>query len=447
MPNNTLFGTSGIRGDAKELFTNQFSFDLGRTFAIFLQNEGQIGKIAVGMDPRDSSPRIKGAFASGVIYDGREVFDEGVTPIPSMNYILKADSSYTGAVMISGSHVKPLLNGLKFFAFGEEISKEQEAQIEQIYRKIKEKVTYLDKSEVTISDNKAPESYKEYLLTKANLPFPAWKVVVDPGNAAQSDVMPWVLRQFDLEVIELNASIQQEFLSRDTEVEGDFEELQRKVLQEKADFGIGYDSDGDRVVFIDEKGVFIPGDYTGAIIARELEGKDVVTPINTSQVVDFIGKRVHRTKVGSPYVVAKMKEVKASFGFEANGGGVFPEMMSRDGGRTTIELLNILAKSKVALSNLISTLPKFFQGRDKVEYEWTLKDRIISAAKNHFKGEKVEELDGLKIWLDENSWILFRSSANAPEFRVFTESKSENQAKRLLTEGIGLVEQIISEDK
>jgi phosphomannomutase/phosphoglucomutase len=121
--------------------------------------------------------------------------------------------------------------------------------------------------------------------------------------------------------------------------------------------------------------------------------------------------------------------------------------MSRDGGRTTIELLNILAKSQKSLSNLISTLPKFFQGRDKVEYEWALKDRIISAAKSYFKGERVEELDGLKIWLDKSSWILFRSSANAPEFRVFVESKSENQTKKLLTEGIDLVKQVISEDK
>jgi phosphomannomutase len=118
MPPASLFGTSGIRGDGITLFTNQFAFDLGRTFAIFLANENALGKVAVGIDPRgESSPRIKTDFASGLIYEGREVFDEGVTPIPSINYILKADPSFAGSAMISGSHIKASLNLTGPFAF------------------------------------------------------------------------------------------------------------------------------------------------------------------------------------------------------------------------------------------------------------------------------------------------------------------------------------------
>ena len=143
--------------------------------------------------------------------------------------------------------------------------------------------------------------------------------------------MPEVLRLLGLDVVELNASVQGQFYSRDTEVEGDFEELQRVVKNKNADFGIGYDSDGDRVVFIDEKGQFIPGDYSGTLIAREIDTNTVVTPINTSQVIETIGKKVVRTKVGSPYVVAKMEELNAGFGFQANGGGIFKDMRSRDG--------------------------------------------------------------------------------------------------------------------
>ncbi|OGM17869.1 hypothetical protein A2V61_00165 [Candidatus Woesebacteria bacterium RBG_19FT_COMBO_47_8] len=443
MPDGTLFGTTGIRGDAKELFSNQFCFDIGRTFAIFLSQGKAVGQVAIGMDPRESSPRIKAAYASGLIYEGREVFDEGVTPIPSVNYILKAQPFFAGSTMVSGSHIKPHLNGLKFFAFGEEILKAHEAKIHEIYREIKNQVTYSDKSEVMVADDAAPSAYKEYLVSKAKLPYPNWKVVVDPGNGAQSDVAPWVLRQLGLNVIELNASVQGVFYSRDTEVEGDFKELQETVVNENADFGIGYDSDGDRVVFIDEKGNYIPGDYTGTIIARQSEGDSVVTPINTSQVVEAAGKKVLRTKVGSAYVVEKMKEVGASFGFEANGGGIFAEMHSRDGGRTTVEILNILAAKSAKLSDLIATLPKYFLARDKIEYEWSLKDKIIQEAKNNFKGEKTDETDGLKIWLVGGSWILFRSSLNAPEFRVFAESKKKEEAEELLKKGLELVNQVI----
>jgi phosphomannomutase/phosphoglucomutase len=439
----SLFGTSGIRGDAEKLFTNQFCFDIGRTFAIFLKNNDLVGKIAVGCDPRISSPRIRAAFASGVIYEGFEVFDEGVTPIPSINCILLNEPSFIGSVMVTGSHIQTHLNGLKFFAFSEEILKEHERAIDEIYLRLKEEIKYTDKAEAIIQDDQAIQDYKEYLLSKAKKPYPFWKIIVDPGNGAQSDVMPWVLRQLRLEVFEINASLQQELLSRDTEVKGDYKELQESVVKEKADFGIGYDSDGDRVIFVDEEGQAIVGDHSGALIAQGQPGEWLVTPVNSSKVVELIGKKVARTKVGSPYVVAKMKELKASFGFEANGGGIFSEMHSRDGGRSTIEMLNLLSEKGMKLSELVATLPKYYQSRDKVEYEWELKDKIISSAKKVFKGIKVDEMDGLKIWLNDDTWILFRSSANAPEFRVFTESKSEREAEELLARGIKFVKDII----
>lgn len=443
MEHKSLFGTSGIRGDAEELFTNQFCFDIGRTFAVFLKNNDLVGKVAIGCDPRISSPRIKAAFASGVIYEGFEVFDEGVTPIPSINCILLNEPSFVGSVMVTGSHIKTHLNGLKFFAFGEEILKEHEKKIDEIYLRLKGEIKYTDKAEAIIQDDQAVQDYKEYLLLKAKKPYPFWKIIVDPGNGAQSDVMPWVLRQLRLEVIEINASLQQELLSRDTEVKDDYKELQESVVKEKADFGIGYDSDGDRVIFVDEEGHAIVGDYSGTLIAQGQPGEWLVTPVNSSKVVELIGKKVARTKVGSPYVVAKMKELKASFGFEANGGGIFSEMHSRDGGRSTIEMLNLLSEKGIKLSELVATLPKYYQSRDKVEYKWELKDKIVSSAKKVFKGTKVDEMDGLKIWLNDDAWILFRSSANAPEFRVFTESKSEREAEELLARGIKFVKDII----
>ncbi len=443
MEHKSLFGTSGIRGSAEELFTNQFCFDIGRTFAVFLKNNDLVGKVAIGCDPRISSPRIKVAFASGVIYEGFEVFDEGVTPIPSINCILQSEPSFVGSVMVTGSHIKTHLNGLKFFAFGEEILKEHERAIDEIYLKLKGEIQYADKAEAIIQDDQAVQDYKEYLLLKAKKPYPFWKIIVDPGNGAQSDVMPWVLRQFGCEVIEINASLQQELLSRDTEVKDDYRQLQESVVKEKADFGIGYDSDGDRVIFVDEEGHAIVGDYSGTLIAQGQPGEWLVTPVNSSKVVELIGKKVARTKVGSPYVVAKMKELKASFGFEANGGGIFSEMHSRDGGRSTIEMLNLLSEKGIKLSELVATLPKYYQSRDKVEYRWELKDKIVSSAKKVFKGTKVDEMDGLKIWINDDAWILFRSSANAPEFRVFTESKSEREAEELLARGIKFVKDII----
>lgn len=438
-----LFGTSGIRGDAEKFFTNQFCFDIGSTFAKFLDNHKQVGPIAVGMDPRGSSPRILEAIEAGLAFAGREIVDQGATPVPALNWVLKV-APYAGSIMVSGSHISANLNGLKFFAFKEEILKKHEKELSEIYAKIKEKERYRKKELDIEEENRANEEYQEMLVRLADKPYPKWRlVIIDPGNGAQSDTMPQVLKRLELSVMEINATIQGEFIARDTETEGVLAELQKLVKKEKADLGIAYDYDGDRVIFIDENGEFIPGDYSGALIAKYTDTPVVVTPINTSQVVEDLGKPVIRTKVGSPYVVEVMKKNRATFGFEANGGGISAEiMMSRDGGSSTIKILNIMKKEGKTFGQLVKTLPKFSIFKTKVDCPWKLDRMILKEAEEKFKGIKVEKIDGLKIWIDKSTWILFRPSSNAPEFRVFAEAKSKEKASKLGQDGIKLVKTI-----
>ncbi len=440
----SLFGTSGIRGEGEKLFTNQFCFDIGRAFAQFLDKYSQRGPVAVGMDPRGSSPRILEALEVGLNEVGRQVVDQGSVPVPAMNWVLKI-APYAGSVMVTGSHIAADLNGLKFFAFKEEISKKHEKEISEIYHQIKSKVKYQRKKPVVEEEERAGESYQEMLVNLADAPYPKWKmVVVDPGNGSQSDTMPQVLARLGIAVKEINASIQGDFISRDTETEDVLKDLQTLVKKEKADLAIAFDYDGDRVIFIDEKGRFIPGDYTGSLIAQDSETPVIITPTNTSQVVDYLKKPVIRTRVGSPFVVEAMKKNKATFGFEANGGGISAEiMMSRDGGSTAIKMLNLLKKHQGTLSSLVDTLPRFYLHRLKVDCPRKFNQVIIRKAKAEFKGVKIEEIDGLKIWLDKNAWILFRPSSNAPEFRVFAEAKDKNQVKKLAEKGIEFVKKAI----
>src|SRR5690349_17774859 len=136
METKKLFGTSGIRGDAIELFTPQFCFDMGRTFVEFLKRKNLLSPIAVGMDPRLSSPKIKEDLFRGLATGGTKLFDEGVTPIPSINWLIK-NAEVKSAIMITGSHIAPNLNGLKFYAHDEEISEEDEREIEKLYYSLK----------------------------------------------------------------------------------------------------------------------------------------------------------------------------------------------------------------------------------------------------------------------------------------------------------------------
>lgn len=448
MQKQNLFGTSGIRGDAEKLFTNQFCFDIGRAFAIFLDHHDQPGPIAVGMDPRKSSPKIKKALLLGLAVSGRELFDEGMVPVPAMNWILKV-SPLAGSVMVTGSHVKKELNGLKFFAFKEEILKEHEEEITKTFQQLSGEIPYQKKEIKVVHENKAGKLYEKMLINLANKPLPNWKVVVDPGNGAQSKIMPRVFNNLNLKVVAINNEPSpKNFMARDTEAGETFSGVTRLISKEKADLGIIFDADGDRVIFIDENGRFIPGDYSGALIAKHSDTPVVATPINTSQVVEHLDKPVIRTKVGSPYVVETMKKNKATFGFEANGGGISAEiMMSRDGGSSAIKILNIMKKEKKSLGQLVGTLPQFFIFRTKVNCPWELDAIILKEAKRKFKGVKVEELDGLKIWQDETSWILFRPSSNAPEFRVFAEARTQKRASQLGKDGIKFVKEMIRKEE
>lgn len=447
-----LFGTSGIRGSAETLFTDQFCFDIGRTFAKFLNRYDQEGAVAVGNDPRESSPRIKEFFIKGLTYERKEVFDEGITPIPAINYILIVDSRISGSAMITGSHTRSDLNGIKFFAFKEEILKKHEEEIERIYEELrnKRKVKDVSLASKTPQESRARMFYSERLKKMAMVPYPSWKIVVDTGNGAQSVVIPNLLSQLGLQVKTLNDDVSQPILTRDPEAQdtGEFQQFQEEVKRNKADFGLVYDSDGDRVTFFNDNGEFIPGDYIGTLLSREINTNFIVTPINTSQVVDYIGKPVIRTRVGSPYVVQTMKEKGATFGFEANGGGIFANIMySRDGGSSTIQMLNLMVKTKRSLNELIKELPKFFSYRTKVDCPWRFDEKVLKEAKKRFKGIKTEEIDGLKIWMDKTSWILFRSSKNAPEFRVFAEAESQLRATKLGEDGIKLVKGVIEKQK
>lgn len=441
-----LFGTSGIRGSAKDLFTNQFCFDLGRSFAKFLQKYNLSGSIAVGSDPRESSPRIKQYLCAGLIYEKMKVIDEGIVPIPSLNWLLKS-TDYIGSVMITGSHIKEDQNGLKFFAFKDEISKQQEQEITQIYQDTREQIPFIQLTEGLPTELKAKNNYIELLKNIADLPLPRLKIVIDTGNGAQSEVIPSVLKNFNMELILINSRIGDTFMSRDTETDGAFSELEKKVIETKADLGVGFDSDGDRLILVDSQGNTISGDYTGALLAKYAEGNSIVTPINTSQVVDHLGKNVYRTRVGSPYVIERMKEVGAKFGFEANGGTFSSEiMMTRDGGSALIKILNLIKDTGLNISQLIEQLPKYYIYRTKVDCPWELDEKVIQKAQENFLGIRTEKIDGLKIWINQTRWILFRSSQNAPEFRVFAEDTKKDGATKLGEEGIELVREVIKNE-
>lgn len=434
-----LFGTSGIRGPADQLFTNDFCRKLGAVFGSWLKSKNKTGFVAIANDPRESSPRIKEQIIHGLDWP---VLDEGVVPTPALTYFVKSQPTVAGGIMVTGSHIAAHLNGVKLFIDGEEITKVHEKEIEELFTKISAAQNDIDVK----YDNAAKEMYLSLLRSLADTSYPDWKIVIDTSNGAQTDIIRQLFSDLALEFTCTGyCDIQSPFFAgKDTEKASDYSELAREVLLNKADFGIGFDVDGDRVIFVDETGKFVPGDYTCTLLAKHSPSPVIVTPVSTSSVIDHISKRVFRTPVGSTQVSAKMKEVGSTFGFEANGGAINSEIhFGRDGGTTAIKFLNLLKQLNKPLSQTLTELPQFTVFRDKIDCPFALYSKIYSHAEEVYSGKKIDKMDGVKIWLSDDEWLLFRGSGNAPEFRVFTESPDPNRSQKLGSEGLELVKSII----
>lgn len=443
-----LFGTNGIRGDAEKFFTNDFCFKIASAYAFYLRNNlGINSPIALGYDPRPSSFRILKWITNGLLSQKLTVYDEGVVPSPCLTYFTKVSEAKVG-IMITGSHVREDMNGLKLYIQGEEVSKIQEAEIEAVYEKLESILKPKAYEGLVKSETRAAEFYKNMLVKLADGNFKGKGVVLDAGNGTQSEIIPEVLNALGVKIFKINCDLSNPLMSRDTETSGAFLDLEKTVLSQSADFGIGFDSDGDRAVFVTNQGQMLTGDVSCSLIAKFGPGEYVVTPINTSSVVEHIGKKVERTKVGATQVAARMKEVGASYGFEANGGGISAEIFyGRDGGTTLIKMLKILRSTKKDLQTLVNELPRFYQVREKVDCPKELNEKIIAGARERKKDLNLNELDGLKFTYPNGDWILFRASGNAPEFRVFTESKDKQTAERLNKEGMDFVKSFIVNGK
>lgn len=438
----SLFGTSGIRGPVDTFFTPQFCFDIGRTFAVFLKRHDQSGTVTIGIDTRESSPQISRHVTAGLNFEKREVIYLGAVPVPAVHNSIITTSAVAG-IMVTGSHIDPSSNGLKFFAFKEEISKENEQEITDIYHELKDSIPHFLGEAKAESTSVGFENYVNTLLSLNQKDQKPLKMVVDPGNGAQTEVLKSFLSQTPHTVEFINSDIQQPLLSRDTETDGAFSDLQKAVTAQKSDLGVGFDSDGDRVVFVDHTGRFVSGDYSGALLAKWNQSNIIVTPVNTGNVINTIGKEIIRTRVGSPFVVEAIKHSGSGFGFESNGGGIHADvMLSRDGGTSFVRILNILHYSQKSLAELIDEFPESYLRREKFKCPIEKNELILEKARHFLAPKSIDTTDGLKLILDDNTWILFRPSSNAPEFRVFVESNSATKSKQLINDAINFAQKL-----
>ena len=444
-----LFGTNGVRfqpGVSRDLdFVIKLSEAIGTYFGD--------GDLLVGRDGRLSSNALAYATVSGLMSSGRNVGEAaGVVPTPAMQYAVKTQG-FRGGVMITASHNPPEYNGLKVVGRdGVEIPRLDEQRIEKIF--FDDAETRADWRAVGVA-REEPSVVKNYIdgvLSKVNTKLIAkrnFSVVMDPGNGAQCVAAPYLVESMGCKLITLNSVLDGNFPGRGPEPTPEtLADLSAVVKSIGADLGVAYDGDGDRAIFCDEQGSILWGDQSGCLLAdyvlERAPGGVLVTPVSSTQAAEAIAKkrnaRVFRTRVGSVDVSRTIIERNATFGFEENGGCIYPPHISvRDGAMTTALMLECLAARGMSFSRAVSYwIPRFHQTKAKVEVDPGKVDLVMKKVERDTRG-RVEKVDGLKFWLDERSWVLIRPSGTEPIMRVFAEAETREKAESILKKFLKIV--------
>jgi phosphomannomutase / phosphoglucomutase len=449
MKSRALFGTNGVRGIVGADLTSEKVIRLSKALAHHFPQ----GALAVGFDGRNSSPVISRIVCSALNSEGRDIRIGGLLPTPCLQYAIKY-RNYSGGLMITASHNPPEYNGIKPIAEdGIEISREDELKVEEnFYSNVHSSSNFVGREFV---EENIVESYTETLYRLVEIEKirdRKLKVVVDGGNGVQGPVGSSLIKMLGCEVITLNCNVDGDFPGRGPEPTVDnLKSLSDAVISAGADVGVAYDGDGDRSIFCDEKGQPYSGDKTGALLTKYLLSAKklntaVVCPINTTLAVSEAAKEnranVIYTKVGSVEVSRQMVKSKAIIGMEENGGFMYGKLNEvRDGAMTTALVLEMLATySSDSFSNLMNSLPRIFQYKSKYPCPTkTIAEKVMNKVKAHGNPKKIETLDGIKAWIDEETWIMVRPSGTEPIIRLYAESTDKTLLDSKINEYVRLV--------
>lgn len=443
-----LFGTFGVRRVANTVLTPEFASKIAAAYGTKVK-----GTIAIGSDPRTSSEMIKHAVTAGLLSTGCNVVDLGMLPTPAVQYAVR--QYYDGGIMITASHNPPKYNGLKLLdSDGIGTPDDLEEEIEDIYFNDKQERVTWDKIGKAYKQDIIDEYCDEVIkrVDADKIRESKLKVVLDCGSGAACGTTPFIIRKLGCEITTLNCQPDGAFPGRNPEpTEDNLQDLIQVVKATGADIGIAHDGDADRTICIDEKGQFVFGDKSFALVEKAMleknNGGKIVTTVATSNVIKDIALEnngeIILTRVGDLVVARKLQEIDGLFGGEENGGLIFPDFVyGRDSGLATAMLLEILATTKKPLSELIAELPTYYSEKRKVECPDDKKQLVAEGIINDTTEYEVDTTDGVKV-ITEDGWVIIRPSGTEPIYRCFSEAKTPEKASELADWGMTLIEKYL----
>lgn len=427
-----LFGTDGIRGIANEELTPTLAMQLGQVGAYVLTKEKEHKPtIMVGCDTRISGDMLANALMAGACSVGANCIFVGVIPTPAVAYLTQKYRVDAG-VVISASHNPVEFNGIKFFdGNGYKLPDELEDEIERLIREGMPGIKFpigpgVGKVKYRTD---AREEYINHSVKAVPVDLSGLKIVVDCAEGASFYTSVEALKELGGSIVAIHNNPDGTNINSSCG-STHMEELQARVVYEKANIGLAFDGDADRLLAVDENGKIVDGDQIMAIVGNYMRAqgklkKDTIVATIMSNLGFFLmgeknGISIEQTKVGDRYVLERMKEIGASLGGEQSGHIIFlDENTTGDGLLSALHLLQVMVETGKPLSQLASIME-------------VLPQALVNARVADYKKDKymdypviVDAIRELEAKFEGQGRVLIRPSGTEPLVRVMIEGKDQ----------------------
>jgi len=415
--------------------------------------------VVVGNDIRTTSPLLSNALISGLLSSGIDVTNAGTTPFgvcAFSGWRLKKDI----VAYVTASHLPPEWNGVKLYT-GEGIgfSAAENETIRDIVLDGKGKeVSWSEVGNHREVDLRA--EYIEYIAERFDRDiFKGKKIVLDCGNGSMGLVALDVMKRVNLKAEALFSKPDPSFPNRPSEpTDASLGVLKAEVNRKRADFGVAFDGDGDRVAIVDDSGRMLSADQCGVIIAKallEARKGTVLANVECSMLVERelerLGGKIERIPVGHTFLTMEASKRNAVLGIESSGHYVIPSFFPFDDAMIIpLKIADILVKTGKKLSELVDELPKYPKVRKNLQCDDDAKFEVMRVLAERlakeYGADRINTMDGIRIDLkeeEEEGWVLIRASNTSPLIRVTVEGATEEIKEKLMKEFVGVTEDVV----
>ncbi|OYT67937.1 MAG: phosphomannomutase/phosphoglucomutase [Candidatus Wolframiiraptor sp. EX4484-121] len=445
-----IFRAYDIRGVYGVDLNEDLAKAIGLAYGTMLGNRG---RVVVGRDVRLSGEALASAAAEGLAEAGCDVLDIGLVTTP-MSYFAAIKLDADGGIQVTASHNPPEWNGFKLIrrgggtlSAGAGMEELRDIVLKGRFRRGE------GRGRIERIDILGP--YVEFMASKIELERPL-RIAIDYSNGAAAIPFPRIAERVGLEIEALNDIPDGRFPGHLPEPREDtLKDLQDLVVRKKVDFGAGFDGDGDRVVFVDDRGRILSGDVALAIFVKHLgkRGKVVFDVSSSSALREIViesGCEPVEMRVGRAFILNAVRELNAVIGGEKSNHFYFPELWGFDDAcYAVLRMAEIIVRSGRRLSELVDEIPHYpsipittFSCPDQFKVE------VVERIARHYEslGVRVSRIDGVKAYFDDG-WVLIRPSNTMPQIKMTAEAKTEERLREIVDEARRLITENVEEAK